>query len=258
MAYSVLWGTKSPGHLLFLLDQSGSMAGKNEQKVADAVHAAILELINNCISGTKVKERVFITIIGYGNQEDVSIIKEGWASDYARDLQKCKENGTRIIAPESFGGTPMELGFQKAAECITKWLNDRQNAGGEIPAPIVINITDGMPNSTETATSEAKKLMNMSTPDGNVILFNIHMDEFSNHEIQFPSTPAEAGDSMEAHFLYDISSEMTEQFVRVAKSKGFEGVCKGAKGFVANANGDTLVRFIEFGSSVSTFNITPR
>ena len=232
------------------------MAGKNEKKVVDAVHAAILELVNNCISGTKVKERVFITIIGYGNPKDVSIIKKGWASDYARDLQKCKENGTRIIEPESYGGTPMDLGFQKAAECIEKWLEDRQSAGGDIPAPIVINITDGMPNSNEDATREAKKLMNMSTPDGNVIVFNIHMDEYSNNEIRFPSTPADAGDSEEAQFLFDISSEMTDQFVRVAKSKGFEGVCRGAKGFIANANGDTLVRFIEFGSSVST--LTPR
>lgn len=56
MAYSIQWGQKSPGHLIFLLDQSGSMSGENEIKVVDAVHAAILELINNCISGTKVKK----------------------------------------------------------------------------------------------------------------------------------------------------------------------------------------------------------
>ena len=258
MAYSVLWGTKSPGHLVFLLDQSGSMSGNNETKVVEAVHAAILELVNNCISGTKVKERVYITIIGYGNEDNVSIIKEGWASDYARDLQTCRENGRRIIDPVSYGGTPMDDGFKMAGDCIAKWLGDRQAADGDVPAPIVINITDGMPNDKESATSEAKRLMNMSTPDGNVIVFNIHMDEYSNHEIRFPSTRAEAGDSEEAKFLFDISSEMTEQFVRVARAKGFEGVSKGSKGFVANANGNTLVRFIEFGSSVSTLNMTPR
>lgn len=257
MAYSILWGQKSPGHLIFLLDQSGSMCGENEIKVVDAVHSAILELINNCISGTKVKNRVYITIIGYGNKNDVSIIKEGWANDYALDLQACKAKGTKIIDPVSYGGTPMAEGFEMARDCIDKWLNDRRNAGGDIPAPIVINITDGMPNCESEATAAARNVMNISTPDGNVILFNIHMDKNGN-EIRFPRTISQAGNSDEAKFLFGISSDMNDQFVRVAHFKGFEGVTQGAKGFVANANGDTLVRFIEFGSIVSTVAMTPK
>ena len=82
MAYSIQWGQKSPGHIIFLIDQSGSMSGSNEIKASEAVHKAIEEIINNCINGTKVKNRVYITIIGYGNKNDVSILKEGWASDY--------------------------------------------------------------------------------------------------------------------------------------------------------------------------------
>lgn len=257
MAYSIQWGQKSPGHLIFLLDQSGSMSGENEIKVVDAVHAAILELINNCISGTKVKNRVYITIIGYGNEDDVSILKEGWASDYAIDLQQCKANGTKIIEPVSYGGTPMAEGFQMALDCIERWIDERKTAGTDIPAPIVINITDGMPNSEDEAKDAAHDIMNTTTPDGNVILFNIHMDEDGN-EIRFPRTLSQAGGSDEAKFLFEISSEMNDQFIRVAHSKGFEGVTKGAKGFIANANGDTLVRFIEFGSSVSTIAMTPR
>lgn len=257
MAYSVQWGQKSPGLLVFLLDQSGSMSGENEIKVSDAVHSAILELINNCISGTKVKNRVYITIIGYGNEDDVSILKEGWASDFAADLQQCKANGTKIIEPVSYGGTPMAEGFQMALDCIENWINERETAGTEIPAPIVINITDGMPNSEDEATDVAQQIMNTKTPDGNVILFNIHMNEYGE-EIRFPRTLSQAGNSDEAKFLFEISSEMNDQFIRVAHSKGFEGISKGAKGFIANANGDTLVRFIEFGSSVSTLTMTPR
>lgn len=257
MAYSIQWGQKSPGYIIFLIDQSGSMCGSNEVKAAEAVHKAIEEIINNCISGNKVKNRVKITIIGYGNKNDVCILKEGWASDYVLDLQKCKSNGTFIIEPDSYGGTPMAEGFDMAKECLEQWLNDRKNAGTDIPAPIVINITDGMPNSEDEATSSAQDIMNMSTPDGNVILFNIHMDE-EGREIRFPKSTSQIGGSEEAAFLFNISSEMNDQFIRVAHSKGFEGVSLGAKGFIANANGDTLVRFIEFGSSVSSVAMTPR
>lgn len=233
------------------------MCGSNEVKAAEAVHKAIEEIINNCINGTKVKNRVYITIIGYGNKNNVCILKEGWATDYVTDLQKCKSSGSLIIKPNSYGGTPMAEGFDMAKECIEKWLDDRRNAGTEMPAPIVINITDGMPNSEDEATTSAQEIMNMSTSDGNVILFNIHMNE-DGKEIRFPRSISQTGGSEEAAFLYDISSEMNDQFIRVAHSKGFEGVSQGAKGFIANANGDTLVRFIEFGSSVSSMTKTPR
>ena len=257
MAYSIQWGQKSPGYIIFLIDQSGSMSGDNEIKAAEAVHKAIEEIINNCINGTKVKNRVYITIIGYGNENDVCILKEGWATDYVLDLQKCKTTGSLIIEPHSYGDTPMAEGFDKAKDCLETWLDQRRNAGTDIPAPIVINITDGMPNSETEATSSAHDIMNMSTPDGNVILFNIHMNEERN-EIRFPRTISQTGGNDEAAFLFNISSEMNDQFIRVAHSKGFEGVSQGAKGFIANANGDTLVRFIEFGSSVSTVAMTPR
>lgn len=256
MAYSIQWGQKSPGHIIFLIDQSGSMSGSNERKASQAVHKAIEEIIQNCIDGSKVKNRVFITIIGYGNKNDVCILKEGWASDYLLDFQKCQSNGALIIEPDSYGGTPMAEGFDMAKECLEKWLDDRRNTGTDIPAPIVINITDGMPNSEAEATKSAQDIMNMNTPDGNVVLFNIHMDE-EGREIRFPRSTSQTSGSEEAAFLFNISSEMNDQFIRIAHSKGFEGVSKGAKGFIANANGDTLVRFIEFGSSVSN-PMTPR
>ena len=49
----------------------------------------------------------------------------------------------------------------------------------------------------------------------------------------------------------DGEYEMSPEFIQVAKQQKLEGIFPGAKGFVVNAKGDTLVRFVKFGSAVS-------
>jgi uncharacterized protein YegL len=255
--YALMWGRKSPGHLVYLIDQSGSMSGPNEVKAAEAVHAAIMDTFRGCVNGTEVRNRVYITIIGYGNEQGVSIIREGWMTDFVEDLKQCKNNNTTIIAPKSYGGTPMAQAFSLANKCLSNWITARQNICANdpqagIPAPIIINITDGYPDDKNTAKDEALKLMNISTPDGNVLLFNIHMDDSEETaEIKFPSDKAQLNGVEAGEFLFDISSEMSPEFIQVAKQQKLEGIFPGAKGFVVNAKGDTLVRFVRFGSAVS-------
>jgi len=260
MSYSIKWGQKTPGHLLFLIDQSGSMQiNGNDQKVVDAVHTAITEVIQQCISGPTVKNRVYITIIGYGNENGVSIVKEGWADSFVKDLMACKNNGTKIIEKKFYGNTPMADAFELAEKSIKAWLKAREQAKAtdpqvEIPAPIVINITDGMPddapqNNVQTI-SAAKNVLGTNTPDGNVIVLNIHLSE-SGNPIYFPQNKVALCNDEAGEFLFEISSEMNDRFIEVANAKGLEGVFPGSKGFIANAKGDTLVRFITFGSAIS-------
>ena len=231
---NIQWGTKTPGHIIYLVDQSGSMSGVNEKKAAEAVTAAMMETLKGCISGTEVRNRVYVTIIGYGNEDGVSIIREGWIADFLEDLQTCKTNSTTIIEPKSYGMTPMAEAFMLANKCISTWLSQRQSQDAKVPAPIVINITDGYPD------------------DVNVLVFNIHTDDATDGvEIKFPVNKSVLNGVPEGEFLFDISSTMTDDFVRAAKAQHFEGVLPGSKGFVVNAKGDTLVRFVTFGSGVS-------
>ena len=250
---NIQWGTKTPGHIIYLVDQSGSMSGVNEKKAAEAVTAAMMETLKGCISGTEVRNRVYVTIIGYGNEDGVSIIREGWIADFLEDLQTCKTNSTTIIEPKSYGMTPMAEAFMLANKCISTWLLQRQSQDAKVPAPIVINITDGYPDDVNTATQEAQKIMNIQTrDDGNVLVFNIHTDDATDGvEIKFPVNKSVLNGVPEGEFLFDISSTMTDDFVRAAKAQHFEGVLPGSKGFVVNAKGDTLVRFVTFGSGVS-------
>lgn len=251
----IQWGTKTPGHIIYLIDQSGSMSGANEQKAAESITSAMIETLKGCIQGKEVRNRVYITIIGYGNEDGVSIVKEGWIADFVNDLQLCKKNSSTIIPAKSYGMTPMAEAFALANKCITTWLSQRESVQGDykIPAPIVINITDGYPDDVNEATIEAQKVMNIVTrDDGNVLVFNIHMDDSVDQvEVKFPTTKSLLNGVIEGEFLYDISSEMTPDFIKAAQAQKFEGIVPGSKGFVVNAKGDTLVRFVTFGSGVS-------
>lgn len=255
--YTLMWGRKAPGHLIYLIDQSGSMAGENAKKAAEAVHAALMDTLRGCIQGSEVRDRVFVTIIGYGNENGVSIIRDGWMSEFVADLKSSRETKKTIIEPKAYGMTPMAEAFQLAKQCLETWIDTRKNicatdpqAG--IPAPIVINITDGYPDNRNSATQAAQELMNLSTPDGNVLLFNIHMDDsIDNIEIRFPNDKDVLNGVEAGEFLFDISSEMSPEFIKVAQQQKLEGIFPGAKGFVVNAKGDTLVRFVRFGSAVS-------
>ena len=53
----IQWGTKTPGHIIYLIDQSGSMSGANEQKAAESITAAMIETLKGCIQGKEVRIR---------------------------------------------------------------------------------------------------------------------------------------------------------------------------------------------------------
>lgn len=252
--YDAKWGSAIPGHIIFLIDQSGSMTeGDKAQKTAECVQNSIVEIVRGSIHGEEVRDRAFITVIGYGKKnKPVSIIRQGWVSDWAEDVLKAKSSGQCIIPAEADWGTPMAEAFQQAKICLDEWISVREEAHQKnqtesMAAPVVLNITDGKPDNEEDARRAAQAILNTTTPDGNVLLFNAHMNE-EGAEVICPTDKAELKGDQYAEFLYEISSPITDKMKAVAKSIGFETIADGALGFVANARQATLARFIEFGS----------
>lgn len=252
--YDAKWGRAIPGHIIFLIDQSGSMSeGKRAEMTAECVQNSIVEIIRGSIHGEEVRDRAFITVIGYGQKTTpVTIIRQGWVSEWAEDALKAKKNGTCIIPATAEWGTPMAQAFQQAKSCLDEWIAVREEAHQQKPsesmaAPIVLNITDGEPDNEQDARNAAKEILNTQTPDGNVLVFNAHMND-NGSEIVCPTDKSELNGDKNAEFLYDISSPVTDKMVSMAKFIGFETIANGAMGFVANARQATLARFIEFGS----------
>lgn len=264
MDYKLGWGRSHPGHLVYLIDLSGSMKKDNKiGQVMNALQNSLRVLLQRCTQGKALLERFTVTIIGYhseivplfsgGVQEIKSLIMT--AVSTGKPLFDYKEGG--VAEPK--WQTYMSNAFDEARRDIEQWISTFK--GKECPAPIVINITDGQPEedgkdldlcANETLLA-ARKLMSVRTSDGNVLLYNLHFGNSGNiNEIILPiEMPNSTGDQREdrrIQFLYNSSSVLTEKIARVANSYEIPAHV-GSHGMVSNVQDNALlVRLIEFSS----------
>lgn len=260
-------GTDHPGLILLLIDQSYSMADDNKSKIAAlAVNRVIYEIILACQSGTDIKNRSYIGVIGYG--ESIKPVVGGWVSEIAEKpigIEKLKQKvgdgaGGLVeidieqpywVEPVADNGTPMADALEKAYDFANPWASKNQ---GSFP-PIVINITDGEPNDfkhgkapdTENA---AQKLMQISTTDGQLLLFNAHITGRQGTSVLLPSEESDLTDPY-AKLLFRISSVIPDSMLSEAQSLGFQPR-NNARGFTFNADPESLIKLLTFGSSAHT------
>lgn len=255
------WDTRSPGHLMFLIDQSSSMnlcntEGRSRAEVvALAIQSAIIDCVNGCISGTQIKNRLFITIIGYGGSDapNAKIIKEDWVGNYVAELQDVKKNGGLFIPIEANGSAPLSKAFDLATECLETWINVCQEKIEEgiysdIPAPIVINITDGEPFDGEPdaearAEMSAQKLKSLKVLSNNVTLYNVYISD-EGDEVLFPKCNEIPRDCHVSKFYFEISSKIYNNVPNIQVGSFGEQIHKNAKCLALNIRTESIVTFI--------------
>lgn len=271
------WSSATPGYIIFLVDQSGSMSepyaeGKSKAEyTALVINRTINELINTNMDGDKVKDRVFISIIGYGGKGGNSVddVRSDYLSTFADNpariekLRKKVSDGAGglieideempvFIEPLANGYTPMGDAFGFAKQLIEGWLKKRP----ENPAPVIINVSDGLPydgvdeeQEAGKALNTANEIMNVQTTDGNPLIFNAHIGN-GLAEAGFEQDESELNDG-EAKYLFSISSKIPEAYKAAAKKHDLN-VKTNSRGFVSNAKPETLIKFINFGSSAGS------
>jgi hypothetical protein len=267
--YSKMLSRLEPGLIVILLDQSGSMSdpfqgGKSKAEFAAlAVNKIISEIIELCTSGTVIKDRCTLAVVGYGNPDakllfikKVSELAKNTKtmtlkkkiSDGAGGLVEIDEILRVFVDPIASSGTPMAEAFQQAYMGVEKFIVKHPDS---FP-PIVINITDGEPNGNDfnKATTEAKKIAQLGTTDGKVIVMNAHIANASAGKIELPNSNAGFAGNKFAEFLYDISTVLPAPLAAQAKVAGFN-VLAGAKGFVFNADAETLIKLLVFGTTTA-------
>lgn len=268
------WSSATPGLLIILVDQSGSMLNDycdGDSKTvfsAKAINRVINAIIKKSFNKDKPKNRCFISVIGYGGQ-----VKE-LCSGYLEDLYKNPIRVDKVTQKISDGNgglaeisvnqpvwvepinkdawTNMRDGFKMAQQLAKDWISDKPDN----PAPVIINISDGVPyydhqdNDTciRETTEVAKETMQLSNKDGNVLIFNVEIGD-GGHKIICPSTEDEVEmGGQPAQFLYDISSVIPEGYKEAAKKNELQ-IKEGSRGCIFNADGVDLIRLIDFGST---------
>ena len=228
------------------------------------------QLINTVImrnyDGEVLKNCCFISVIGYNH--DVKELCSGWLKDldenplrYETAKEKQYNGNGGIIEVEvkqpvwvepitQDGATNMLGAFKLAKDLCEKWMKD--NADG--PAPVIINISDGVPYYDGKDPRECMKetvelvdsIKSLSNNDGNVLIFNAEIGEDSN-KVVFP-TERGTIQQVEAQFLFDITSEIPDSYKDAARKKELD-VKEGSRACIFNAGAVDLIQLIDFGSS---------
>ncbi len=232
------------------------------------VNRVINSIIQKNYNGDHAKDRCFIVTIGYSvganelcsgflsdldnSPKRMETVKKK-ISDGAGGLVEIDKKMPIWIEPiEKDAWTDMASAFKMAKEIIESWLKDKP----ESPAPVIINISDGVPyynhKDTATCTTEteviAKEIMNINTPDGHVLIFNAEIGAGTT-QIVLPNSVEDVkvgGDG--AEFLYEISSVIPDGYKGAALKNGLD-IKEGSRGAVFAADAEHLIKLIDFGSS---------
>lgn len=267
MDYQLGWSENHPGHVVYLLDLSGSMVENGKiDRLITAVHDVVKDLIQQSAPSGFVEDTMTLTIIGY-NSEVNTIVEDKPLSQ----LLPLLSNGNNLLSKETNAiprwQTFTAEGMRAVAKDINAWIEKQKKANVGIPAPLVVHVTDGYPyegdktsdSAFTNALNAARELTAIKTPDGHVRLFNIHIEP-NMPSYTFPtSRPNGTGDVEKVmKFLFDSASEVDEGAKKNAEILLNPGVVKtGSKFMVSNISGKGLLsKLIRFGSTPSNFKPT--
>jgi uncharacterized protein YegL len=271
MTYSAEISRDNPTCLLFVIDQSGSMDEKmitsksKAEFVADVLNKTIYTLITNCTRAGGVRNYFDIGVIGYGGGGvgpglggalSGNVIHPITALETSplriEDRTRLDDDGAggvlerKIKFPVWFdatssGGTPMCAALTKAAESIVAWCDAHPNSY----PPTILHVTDGASTDGDPD-NIASALRQISTGDGECLVFNIHVSTAQGETIQFPNSDSSLPDS-HAKLLFRMSSALPSHVAKLATDKGYR-IAENARGFMFNADPKDIANFFDIGT----------
>lgn len=268
--YSAEISRDNPTCILFIIDQSGSMmdvmpSGRSKADfVADVLNKTIYTLVTNCTKADGIRNYFDIGVVSYGgqgvsvgighdlNQRTSSIV--ALASNPLRvdERTRLEDDGAggvferRIkfpvwFQPQASGGTPMCEALAEAAETLVEWCDHHPS---NYP-PTVLHVTDGEATDGDPSRA-ADAIRQLSTRDGNSLLFNLHVSTRPGENVAFPNSEQGLVDDF-ARSLFRMSSTFPAHIAQLAANKGY-GVGDGSRGFIFNGDPKDIVNFFDIGT----------
>lgn len=276
MPYTAQITRVNPACVLLLVDQSKSMAdpfgndtGQSKDRiVADAVNRLIQNMVLRSAKADGVRDYFHVGVLGYGHTMTAPL---GGAVPYEllRPISQIAAKPLRLesrtkFVPDGTGGvvetttkfpvwyepvangqTPMVAAVSAAVLAVMAFAQKYPTA---FP-PIVLNLTDGRP-SDGNPLGMAKKLKDIKTADGNVLMFNLLLATSPGPPIYFLGDEGLLTDNY-SKLLFRMSSELPPKMLEAARSEGFK-VEPGSRGVVFNADPTAVVRFLDIGTRIGT------
>lgn len=218
MPYEILATSKTPALIIYLLDVSGSMSEKLGSKrridvVMDALGAMLRQMVFRSTKGSRVAPRYRIALYAY--------------SDHVYDLLggiKSVDHVAQLGVPEltTMRSTDTARGFAEVEKLLQRELPSLRSC----PAPLVCHMTDGEYTGADPEPI-VRRIMNLSVPDGNVLVENIFISdnllaERVNDPRQWPGvTPKTKLRNEYAQKLRAMSSSLPESYRAVMRESGY-------------------------------------
>lgn len=278
MAYDRSWSATQPGCLIILIDQSRSMSlpfGQNQmgagRKKADAVATVVNNLLHEFVksntTGTEIRPRAEIAILGYGSKGD--IVQNAFSQPLSskpfvtlpdlmlnplmieqRSRKEIDEEGHVIEVPVDFpvwvkpragGRTPMCKALRRATALAGQWAREHS----ESYPPVIVNVTDGGASDGDP-TVPVRKLRLVHTEDGHALLFNCHISEKPGETVQFPDNVNRLPKDDIVQLLFLLSSEIPESARKNILETTGQALEIGARGFIFNGDAASVRLMFNF------------
>lgn len=286
------WEARSPGCMIFLLDQSGSMAdpfrggqaGGGKRKcdmLATIFNGFMSELIttNTKVSDggvAEVRARADISVIGYEGTTTSSALGGSLKGKMFVSLPELQMNPVDIqirkkkevddvgsiveidvpfpiwVTAKHGGGTPMCAALRRSLELAEQWARTHQNSY----PPVIINVTDGMSTDGDPLPI-AQQLMQVATSDGTALLFNVHLTDLNEPPVMYPASEAELPNDKYARLLFNMSSVIPESSRALLESLLGRPVAPGARGMIFNGDAASIRLMFNFASTPATQPLDP-
>jgi hypothetical protein len=254
---------RHPGCIIFLLDQSGSMAEpmggqpstSKAEALANIVNEQLHSIVRRSVKDPEGPPRHYydVGIIGYGEKAKPAF--GGVLSD--RRLVSVEEIATAtlrvdehdgVLAPVWFNPvaehrTAMCAAFDLAGQIADGWIGAHQDS---FP-PIVLNISDGKATDGDPA-QWAERLRGLRTLDGELLLFNINLSSGTRKPIAFPANAKDLPDEY-SRKMFALSSTLPEFMRKHARERGMPADA-GARCFVCNADFGTVIQALTVGTTL--------
>lgn len=285
--YTRDWGSNQPGCMIFLLDQSGSMAEKfgqmqagSDRRKCDMVATILNSFLNELVTtntlprpdGTPdVRPRADMCVLGYEGSAAVPALTGALAGKEFVTLPELQTNpadieirkrkdvddtGAQIeiqvpfpiwIRPKAGGGTPMCSALRRARDLAAQWAASHPNSY----PPVIVNVTDGAGTDGDP-TRIAQEITRVSTLDGQALLFNVHITNLSDPPVAYPVSENDLPNDKYARQLFSISSVIPETSRVLLETLFGRPVPQGSRGLIFNGDANSVRLMFNFASKPAT------